>query len=130
MLLSPHANSSGLLSFLFFTLKKKIWLAIFHEFSAVLPFFRLFFFLSAEKREAHESVRTVSKKAEAREASAPGKAKSNPRDLTVMSGGELQARANPTVCGSCGNVCVPRRGGQAIPCLLSHLLQSLQRCSN
>lgn len=69
--LTANASSSSCqflwppLFFLFFTLKKKKknWLAIFHEFSAVLPFFLTFFTFSVLKeRKEHESVRIVFEK--------------------------------------------------------------------
>lgn len=88
LLLMPTLQASSLSSVL--RIKKKNWLTIFLEFSAVLPFFLTFFTFSVLKeRKEHESVRIVSKKTEAREgASSPGKAKRSQKDTIALFGGE------------------------------------------
>lgn len=68
-----------------------------------------------KERKEHESVKIVSKKAEAREgASSPGKAKRSQKDTIAVFGGEEHGKTKPTG-GKFGMYGSQRQGAQDVP---------------
>lgn len=112
----PTPQASSLSSVLHIKKKKKLADYFSWIFCSVAFLPDFFTFSVLKERKEHESVKIVSKKAEAREgASSPGKAKRSQKDTIAVFGGEQHGKTKPTGGGKFRMYGSQRQGGQDIP---------------